>query len=144
MVSAQHFINEAPGLQSSAESRALSWAHLWVCPPLSAGHLLQTLQKQSCKNNQGLKSPRQPSFHSAAIWQALQEHDGKNWEIEEELLPSGHKAPKLSLITSTGLNLINCKIIHYSLSSALLLCVHTRYNLFCTFLLHIPVYINIY
>ncbi len=65
-----------------------------------------------------------------AIWQALQEHDGKNWETEEELLPSGHQAPKLSLITSTGLNLINCKNIHYSPSSALLLCVHTRYNLF--------------
>ncbi len=44
--------------KASAESRALSWAHLWVCPPLSAGHLPQTLQKQSCKNNQGLKSPR--------------------------------------------------------------------------------------
>ncbi len=54
----------------------------------------------------------------------------KNWETEEELLPSGHQAPKLSLITSTGLNLINCKNIHYSPSSALLLCVHTRYNLF--------------
>ncbi len=27
-------------------------------------------------------------------------------------------------------NLINCKNIHYSPSSALLLCVHTRYNLF--------------
>ncbi len=26
--------------------------------PLSAGHLPQTLQRQSCKNNQGLKSPR--------------------------------------------------------------------------------------
>ncbi len=37
---------------------------------------------------------------------------------------------KLSLITSTGLNLINCKNIHYSPSSALLLYVHTRYNLF--------------
>ncbi len=92
--------------------------------------LSQTLQKQSCKNNQGLKSPWKLSFHSAAIWQALQEHDGKNWETEEELLPSGHQAPKLSLITSTGLNLINCKNIHYSPSSALLLCVHTRYNLF--------------
>ncbi len=83
-------------------------------------------------------------FHHTAIWQALQEHDGKNWETEEELLPSGHQAPKLSLITSTGLNLINCKNIHYSPSSALLLCEYTRYNLFCTFLLHIPVYINIY
>ncbi len=99
------------------QSRALSWAHLRVCPPLSAGHLLQTLQKQSCKNNQGLKSPRKPSFHLTAIWQALQEHDGKNWETEEELLPSGHQAPKLRLITSTGLNLINCKktpiILHH-------------------------------
>ncbi len=24
----------------------------------------------------------------------LQEHDGKNWKTEEELLPSGHQAPK--------------------------------------------------
>ncbi len=37
-----------PGLQSSAESCALSWARLRVCSPLSAGHLPQTLQKQSC------------------------------------------------------------------------------------------------
>ncbi len=35
-----------------------------------------------------------------------------------------------NIIKSTGLNLINCKNIHYSPSSTLLLCVHTRYNLF--------------
>ncbi len=33
-------------------------------------------------------------FPFTAIWQALQEHDGKNWKTEEELLPSGHQAPK--------------------------------------------------
>ncbi len=59
-----------------------------------------------------------PSFHFTAIWQALQEHDGKNWETEEELLPSGLQARKLklSLITFTRLNLINCKtliILHH-------------------------------
>ncbi len=48
----------------------------------------------------------------------LQEHDGKNRETEEELLPSGHQAPKLKLglITFTGLNVINCKtftILHH-------------------------------
>ncbi len=36
------------GLKSSAESCALSWAHLRVCSALSAGHLPQTLQRQSC------------------------------------------------------------------------------------------------
>ncbi len=36
------------GLQSPAESCALSWPHLRVYSPLSAGHLPQTLQKQSC------------------------------------------------------------------------------------------------
>ncbi len=36
------------GLQSSTESRVLSWAHFRVYSPLSAGHLPQTLQKQSC------------------------------------------------------------------------------------------------
>ncbi len=51
-----------------AESCALSWAHLRVCSPLSAGHLPQTLQKQSCQNHQRLKSPWKRSFHSAAIW----------------------------------------------------------------------------
>ncbi len=30
------------------QSCAFSWAHLRVCSPLSAGHLPQTLQKQSC------------------------------------------------------------------------------------------------
>ncbi len=34
------------------------------------------------------------------------------------------------IITSTGLNIINCNHIHYSPSSTLLLCVHPRYNLF--------------
>ncbi len=32
-------------------------------------------------------------FLFTAIWQAFQEHDGKNWETEEELLPSDHQAP---------------------------------------------------
>ncbi len=36
------------GLQSLAESCALSWAHLRVCSPLSEGYLPQTLHKQSC------------------------------------------------------------------------------------------------
>ncbi len=58
------------------------------------------------------------SFHchlasaSGAWWQKLRRRE------EEELLPSGHQAPKLklSLITFTGLNLINCKtfiILHH-------------------------------
>ncbi len=51
-------------------------------------------------------------------------------KTEEEFLPSGHQAPKLRIITSTGLNLINCNHIHYSPLSTLLLCVHPRYNLF--------------
>ncbi len=46
-----------PRLQGLAESCALRWAYLRVCSPLSAGHLPQTLQKQSCQNHQGLKSP---------------------------------------------------------------------------------------
>ncbi len=57
-----------PRLQGPAESCALSWAYLWVCSPLSAGHLHQTLQKQSCQNHQGLKSPWKLSIHYAAIW----------------------------------------------------------------------------
>ncbi len=57
-----------PRLQSLAESCALSWAYLWVCSPLSAGHLPQTLQKQSCQNHQGRKSPWKLPIHSAAIW----------------------------------------------------------------------------
>ncbi len=52
----------------------------------SAGHLPQTLQKSS-------KTQITPITVSSFYWQALQEHDGKNWETEEELLPSGHQAP---------------------------------------------------
>ncbi len=77
---------------------------------------LQDIDLKRCKSsaakiNQGHKSPWQPSLHFTAIWQALPEHDGKNWETEE-LLPSGHQAPKLELglITLTRLNLINYKI----------------------------------
>ncbi len=36
-------------LQSLAESCALSWAHLRVCSPLSAGQLPQTLQSRAVK-----------------------------------------------------------------------------------------------
>ncbi len=46
-----------PRLQSLAESCALSWAYLWVGSPLSAGHLHQTMQRQSWQNHQRLKSP---------------------------------------------------------------------------------------
>ncbi len=51
-----------------------------------------------------------------------------------------------NIITSTGLNLINCKHTHYSPSSTLLLCVHTRYNLFAHSLAHscFLFFINIY
>ncbi len=52
----------------------------------------------------------------------------KNWETEEELLPSGHQAPKLSLITSTGLNLINCK--KHPLFSIIRIAAMCTYNLF--------------
>ncbi len=44
------------GLQSSAESRALSWAHLRVCPPLSAGHLPSRVAKI-------IKDSNHPSNH---------------------------------------------------------------------------------
>ncbi len=56
-----------------------------------------------------------PSGHPRCIWLSSQSHN---------------------IITSTGLNLINCKHIHYSPSSTLLLCVHTRYNLFAHSLAH--------
>ncbi len=45
-------------------------------------------------------------------------------------VPSGVRSSPFLSSTSTGLNLINCNHIHYSPSSALLLYVHTRYNLF--------------
>ncbi len=67
-----------PGLQSSAESRALSWAHLRVCYPLSAGHLPQTLQKQSSQ----ITLVTVPSFYchlasaSGGWWQKLSDLGG--------------------------------------------------------------------
>ncbi len=56
---------------------------------------LQDIYLKRCKSRAAkrLNSPRQPSFLFTAIWQVLQEHDGKNWKTEEELLPSGHQAP---------------------------------------------------
>ncbi len=75
---------------------------------------LQVIYLKRCKSRAAkiLKTQITPvtSLLFPAIWQALQEYDGKNWETEEELLPSGHQAPKLSLITSTRFNLINSKI----------------------------------
>ncbi len=110
---------------------------------------LQDIYLKRCKSRaakiiKDSNHPGKPSFHHTAIWQALQEHDGKNWETEEELLPSGHQAPKLSLITSTGLNLINCK--KHPLFSIIRIAAMCTYPVqpVCTFILHIPVYINIY
>ncbi len=73
----------------TAESRVLSWAHLRVCS-------LQEIYLKRCKSRAAkiLKDSTHPSNHLlfTAIWQALQGHDGKNWETEE-LLTSGHQAP---------------------------------------------------
>ncbi len=60
---------------------------------------LQGIYLKRCKSRAAkiLKDSNHPGNHLfpfTAIWQALQEHDGKNWETEEELLPSGHQAPK--------------------------------------------------
>ncbi len=98
-----------------------------LCAQLSAFQgLLSPLCRTSTSNAakaELLKSsktqiPPVTIFYCTAIWQALQEHDGKNWETEEELIPSGHQAPKLKLspITFTWLNLRNCEtftILHH-------------------------------
>ncbi len=80
---------------------------------------LQVIYFKRCKSRAAkiIKDSNYPG-NRLFIWQALPEHDGKNWETEEELLPSGHQALKLklSLITFTRLNLINCKtstILHH-------------------------------
>ncbi len=71
----------------------------------SALPFLQDIYLKRCKSRAAkiIKDSNHPGnhfFHFTAIWQALQEHDGKNWETEEKFLPTGHQAPKLSLITS--------------------------------------------
>ncbi len=71
------------------QSRALSWAHLRVCSPLSAGHLPQTLQKQSCKKTQ-ITPVTVSSFYchlasaSGAWWEKLRDLGGAS-----SLRPSG-------------------------------------------------------
>ncbi len=84
-------------------------------------------------------------FFLTAIWQALPEHDGKNWETEEKLLPPGHQTPKLKLglIKSTWLNLIISKIFIILHHSLLLLCKYPVQPV-CTFFLHITAYIIFY
>ncbi len=94
---------------------------------------LQIIYLKRCKSRAAKIIKNTNQF--AAIWQVLQEHDGKNWETEEELLHSGHQAPKLKrgLITFTSLNLINCKIftiLHH------LYCCYVYIP--CTTCLHIP------
>ncbi len=99
------------GLQSSAESRALSWAHLRSALPSLHDIYLKRCKSRAAKFIKN-SSHNVTYLHFTAIWQVLPEHDGKNWETEEELLPSGHQAPKLKLclITSTWLNSINSKL----------------------------------
>ncbi len=59
---------------------------------------LQDIYLKRCKSRTAkiIKDSNHPGNHLfpfTAIWQALQEHDGKNCKTEEELLPSGHQAP---------------------------------------------------
>ncbi len=78
----------------------------------SALSSLQDIYLKRCKSRAAkiIKDSNHPGNHPFFYChlQALQEHDGKNWETEEELLPSDHQAPKLKLdlITSTWLHLI--------------------------------------
>ncbi len=71
-------------------------------------HLYQSLESRDLYHCTYLRPKRQSSSRfecglvknvslALAIWQTLQEHDGKDWETEEELLPSGHQAPKHKL-----------------------------------------------
>ncbi len=63
---------------------------------------IRLLPSDICRSSPIINSPRfwrvgECSFPFTAIWQALQEHDGKDWKTKEELLPSGHQAPKHKL-----------------------------------------------
>ncbi len=107
---------------------------------------LQDIYLKRCKSRAAkiIKDSTHPGNHLFCLLPSgkrFQEHDGKNWETEEELLPSGHQAPKHkpSLITSTWLHLINSKIFTI---------LHHPYCCYmyipCTTCLHIPAYIIIY
>ncbi len=122
------------GLQSSAESCALSWAHLRVCS-------LQDIYLKRCKSRAAkiIKDSSHPG-NRLFFYCHLESASGAWWQKlrEEELLPPGHLASKLKLVISTWLNLINSKIftiLHHPYCCY----VYTLYNLFahssCTSLL---------
>ncbi len=58
------------------QSCVLSWVHLRLCSPS-----LQDIYFKRCKSRAAkiIKDSNHPC-HFTAIWQALPEHDGKNWE----------------------------------------------------------------
>ncbi len=110
-------------------------------------HLYQSLESRDLYHCTYLRPKRQSSSRfecgsvknvslALAIWQTLQEHDGKDWETEEELLPSGHQAPKHKL------SFINIKkAVCTSLSALLFIVLFIKSHilflhilLFCTFL----------
>ncbi len=104
--------------------------------------IYQTLQKQSCKNNQGLKSPWKPSFITLPSGKRFRSMMAKTERLRRSFYPQAIRLLN-SLITSTGLNLINCK--KHPLFSIIRIAAMCTYPVqpVCTFLLHIPVYINI-
>ncbi len=111
---------------------------------------LQDIYLKRCKSRAAkiIKDSDHPGnslFFLLSSGKRFLEHDGKNRETEEELLPSGNQAPrlKLGLISSTLLHIIISKIftiLHHPYCCY----VYTLYNLFATFLLDIPAYIIIY
>ncbi len=83
--------NSKPGLQSSTESRALSWAHLRVYSPLSAGHLPQAVKAELLKSSKTQITPVtifsvycHLASASGAWWQKL-----RDWGGASSLRPSG-------------------------------------------------------
>ncbi len=109
------------------------WAHLRVCSPL------QDIYLKRCKSRAAkiLKDSTHPGNHLFILLPSGKRFRSmiKNCETQEELLPSGHQAPKhkLGLITSTWLHLIICKIS---------IILHHPYCCYvyipCTTCLHIP------
>ncbi len=95
--------------------------------PSNNRHLLSRWEPNKCSFILQFISPTDPF--------TLKHMISKNWETEEELLPSGHQAPKLKLglITSSWLHLIISKIFtihHYPY------CCYVYIP--CTTCLHIP------
>ncbi len=122
------------GLQSSAESCALSWVHLRVCSPLSAGYLPKRCKSSAAKITEDSNHHGNRLFILLPSGKRFHRIMAKTERVRMSFFPQAIRLPNNINMTPSNISKI-FTILHH-----LYCCyVYTLYNLFahssCTFLL---------